>query len=91
MERDHWDTLFDELYLKTYARMDWRADDEQEALGAVALAGVKPGADILDCPCGFGRHSIVLANAGYRVVGADRSPVLLEEARVAAVGASRPS
>jgi ubiquinone/menaquinone biosynthesis C-methylase UbiE len=81
MERDHWDTLFDELYLRTYARLEHDVDDEGEALGAAALAGVEPGADVLDAPCGYGRHSIVLARAGYRVVGADRSPVLLDEAR----------
>lgn len=81
MERDHWDTLFDDLYLKTYARVDRDVDDEQEAMGAVGLAGVSPGCDVLDAPCGYGRHAIVLARAGYRVVGADRSPVLLEEAK----------
>ncbi len=47
----------------------------------MALAGVAPGAEILDAPCGYGRHSIPLARAGYRVTGADRSPVLLDEAR----------
>jgi ubiquinone/menaquinone biosynthesis C-methylase UbiE len=36
---------------------------------------------VLDCPCGFGRHSIPLAEAGHRVVAADRSPVQLEEAK----------
>ena len=81
VERDHWDTLFDDLYLRTYARLDRGVDDEEEALGAAALAGVEPGADVLDAPCGYGRHSIVLARAGYRVVGVDRSPVLLDEAR----------
>jgi ubiquinone/menaquinone biosynthesis C-methylase UbiE len=81
MERDHWDTLFDELYLRTYARMDRGVDDEAEAHAAAALAGVEPGAEVLDAPCGYGRHSIPLARAGYRVTGADRSPVLLEEAR----------
>ena len=81
VERDHWDTLFDELYLRTYARLERDVDDESEALGAVALAGVEPGADVLDAPCGYGRHSTVLARAGYRVTGVDRSPVLLEEAR----------
>ena len=90
MERDHWDTLFDELYLRTYARMERGADDEQEALGAVALAGAEPGADVLDCPCGYGRHSTVLARAGYRVVGVDRSPVLLDEARRRADGDEWP-
>jgi ubiquinone/menaquinone biosynthesis C-methylase UbiE len=81
MERDHWDRLFDELYLRTYARMDRGVDDEAEAHAAIAVTGVEPGADVLDAPCGYGRHSIPLARAGYRVTGADRSPVLLEEAR----------
>src|SRR5688572_16483203 len=81
MERDDWDTLFDDLYLRTYGRLDTGANDEGQALGAVGLAGVSPGADVLDAPCGYGRHAVVLARAGYRVVGVDRSPVLLEEAR----------
>jgi hypothetical protein len=34
MERDHWDTLFDDLCLRTYARVDRGENDEQEALGA---------------------------------------------------------
>ena len=44
------------------------------------LAGCPEGGDVLDAPCGFGRHSVPLARAGYRVVGADRSQVLLDEA-----------
>ena len=36
---------------------------------------------VLDAPCGFGRHSIALAHAGFNVTGADRSHVLLDEAR----------
>jgi SAM-dependent methyltransferase len=32
-------------------------------------------------PCGFGRHAVPLAEAGYRVTGVDRSGSLLEEAR----------
>ncbi|HYZ75803.1 MAG TPA: class I SAM-dependent methyltransferase [Gaiellaceae bacterium] len=81
MTRDDWDRLFDELYLRTYAVLERSGEAEVEALAAARLAGVEPGGDVLDCPCGYGRHSIPLARAGYRVVGADRSPVLLEEAR----------
>lgn len=81
MERDDWDDLFDGLYLRTYARLQEVVDSAGQALAAVALAGVEPGAEILDAPCGYGRHSIPLARAGYRVTGADRSPVLLDEAR----------
>ena len=78
---DDWDRLFGELYLRTYAVLERGGDPEAEALGAARLAGVEAGADVLDCPCGYGRHSIPLARAGFHVVGADRSPVLLEEAR----------
>lgn len=81
MERDYWDELFDELYLRTYAALDRGGPQEEEAIAAARLAGCAPGADILDAPCGYGRHSIPLARAGYHVVGVDRSPVLLEEAR----------
>jgi SAM-dependent methyltransferase len=81
MERDYWDELFDEIYLKTYARLDRGAAQDEEALAAARLAGCEPGAEILDAPCGYGRHSIPLARAGYHVVGLDRSPVLLDEAR----------
>lgn len=81
MERDDWDDLFDGLYLRTHARIQESVDSEAQALAAVALAGLEPPGEILDAPCGYGRHSIALARAGFKVTGADRSPVLLEEAR----------
>ena len=59
-----WDRLFDELYLRTYAALERGGDPEAEALAAARLAKVEPGADLLDCPCGYGRHSIPLARAG---------------------------
>jgi SAM-dependent methyltransferase len=42
-----------------------------------------PGAAILDLCCGFGRHSIGLARAGYRVTGIDASAGQLETAQQA--------
>ncbi len=90
MEQDYWDELFDEIYLKTYPV---RFDDRQsadEALAAARLAGVAPPADILDAPAGFGRHSLPLVEAGYRVTAVDRSPVQLAEGRRRAAGAERP-
>lgn len=84
-----WDELFDELYLRTYADHE-PGDPRQEALAAVRLAGVEPPAEVLDAPCGYGRHSNALAQAGFRVTGVDRSPVLLEEARSRSGGAEGP-
>ena len=57
MERDSWDELFDELYLELYASRLSKRDPGPEALGAAELARVPEGGDILDAPCGFGRHS----------------------------------
>ena len=42
---------------------------------------VKPGARLLDVPCGNGRHSIELARRGYRVSGIDLSDEFLAAAR----------
>ena len=49
-----------------------------------------PEAEILDCPCGFGRHAIPLAEAGYLVTGLDRSKSQLAEAERRRDGAEWP-
>jgi ubiquinone/menaquinone biosynthesis C-methylase UbiE len=76
-----WDAVFSDFYLRAFAGDERDAAAEEQALAAARLAGGEPGADVLDVPCGFGRHSIPLARAGYRVVGVDRSQALLDEAR----------
>ncbi|PZE19936.1 class I SAM-dependent methyltransferase [Paenibacillus xerothermodurans] len=42
---------------------------------------LEPGAQVLDLCCGMGRHSMALADFGYRVTGVDLSEVLLHQAR----------
>jgi SAM-dependent methyltransferase len=81
-----WDALFNEFYLRAYAADERDAEASAQALAAARLAGCPDGGDVVDVPCGFGRHSIPLARAGYRVTGVDRSQVLLEEARRRAAG-----
>jgi SAM-dependent methyltransferase len=81
MQPDHWDELFDEIYLRTYLPRLGEYDSEGEARAAASLAGVDPPAEILDAPSGFGRHAIPLAEAWYRVTAVDRSAVQLEEGR----------
>jgi SAM-dependent methyltransferase len=76
-----WDTMFDEIYLTTYAANLGERDSDEEARLAALLAGVEPPADILDAPTGFGRHALPLAKLGFHVVGVDRSGVQLSEAR----------
>ena len=74
-----WDDVFDETYLRTYMPFFDDARTREEARGAIALADVEPGAEVLDCPVGFARHALVLAADGYRVTGLDRSQVQLAE------------
>jgi ubiquinone/menaquinone biosynthesis C-methylase UbiE len=76
-----WDVIFDQLYLRTYAHIIDSELAPKEAEGLVRLVGLESGADLLDCPCGYGRHSIEFARLGLHVTGADRSEVLLAEAR----------
>ena len=74
-----WDELFDESYGLLYGPFLTEEGARAGAVGAANLAGVRPGDEILDCPCGFARHALVLSEMGYRVTGADRSAVQLAE------------
>src|SRR5690348_12579260 len=42
---------------------------------------LKQGSTILDLPCGNGRHSLLLARMGYRVMGVDLSSTCIRAAR----------
>jgi ubiquinone/menaquinone biosynthesis C-methylase UbiE len=78
---DVWDAFFSDFYLRAYASEERDAEAETQALAAARLSGCPEGGELLDAPCGFGRHSIPLARAGYRITGVDRSASLLGEAR----------
>jgi ubiquinone/menaquinone biosynthesis C-methylase UbiE len=86
-----WDAFFSDFYLRAYADDERQSEAEGQALAAARLAGCPDGGDLLDVPCGFGRHAIPLARAGYPVVGVDRSPSLLAEAERRAEGDRRPT
>jgi SAM-dependent methyltransferase len=51
-----------------------------EVQGVERLLGLSPGNSILDCPCGYGRHSIPLAEKGYKVLGVDINQEMLAAA-----------
>ncbi len=85
-----WDAFFSDFYLRAYAADEREGEAEAQALAAARLSGCPEGGELLDVPCGFGRHSIPLARAGYRVTGVDRSAALLDEARRRAGGQRWP-
>lgn len=53
---------------------------KSEVDGVINLLSLKKGASILDCPCGYGRHSIELACRGFEVSGSDINSVHLQKA-----------
>jgi ubiquinone/menaquinone biosynthesis C-methylase UbiE len=85
-----WDAFFSDFYLRAYADAERESAAAAQALAAARLAGCPEGGALLDVPCGFGRHAIPLAAAGYRVVGVDRSQALVDEARRRAGNARHP-
>ena len=64
-----WDALFSDFYLRAFADEERDAEAQAQALAAARLAGAPDGGDVLDVPCGFGRHTVPLGRAGYRAVG----------------------
>ena len=76
-----WDAFFSEFYLRAFAEAERSAEARAQALAAATLVGCPPGGDLLDVPCGFGRHAVPLALEGMRVVGVDRAQQLLDEAQ----------
>lgn len=52
-----------------------------EVEGLLQLAQPKLGGDVLDIPCGTGRHAVALARRGFAVTGVDRTALYLERAR----------
>jgi len=72
--------VFDEDYLRTLPFMS--ADQTLREVEFIESSlGVKPGGQILDVGCGYGRHSIELVQRGLDVTGLDLSlPLLLRAA-----------
>lgn len=54
---------------------------EREVDGVVSLLNLRPPARVLDCPCGYGRHSLELFDRGCEVVGVDLNRTHLARAR----------
>jgi len=78
--RDWWRHHFDQAYWRLHHPLFPEAQSRREVAGMIELLGQPVGVRVLDAPCGWGRHTVLLAEAGYDVTGADLSPDLLAQA-----------
>jgi SAM-dependent methyltransferase len=70
------------LYKKTLESLRDRAEQQIKCIIAIfENYKVPKNGIILDHCCGIGRHSILLAEKGYNVVGVDISPIFIERAK----------
>jgi SAM-dependent methyltransferase len=83
-----WDLYFNELYVRMFEVILTPDRTTEELSGVLGFLDLAPGARILDLACGHGRHSVLLARAGYRVTGLDRSAHMLWRGRAAAASGS---
>jgi SAM-dependent methyltransferase len=82
-----WQSYFDAQYLLEYEPLFSLERDRHEVARLIDVLGLPSGARVLDVPCGQGRHSHLLAEAGFDVDGLDYSPDLLARARRRGTGA----
>ncbi len=70
-----------ELYREALEALVEKAGAEVEGLMSIfSEHRVPEGARVLDLACGIGRHSVLLAEKGFRVVGVDLSPTFISRA-----------
>ncbi|HEX6589712.1 MAG TPA: class I SAM-dependent methyltransferase [Longimicrobiales bacterium] len=78
-----WRQHFDDDYFRLHDPLFSEEQSREEVGAMLELLGLPAGARILDVPCGWGRHTRLLSEAGFEVTGADLSPDLLRRARAA--------
>jgi SAM-dependent methyltransferase len=61
-----------------------------EADGVIRYLCLQPGERVMDCPCGYGRHSIALLEKGIQAVGYDINSVHLNKAIETAAAKNLP-
>ncbi|MDA2893920.1 class I SAM-dependent methyltransferase [Mycolicibacterium sp. BiH015] len=71
---------FDDFYKNETQSPPWVIGEPQAAIVELERAGLISGR-VLDVGCGTGEHTILLATAGYDVVGVDGSPTAVAHAR----------
>ena len=77
--------FFGDLYIRLIKDREMNLENDGETNleidGITNYIKLKKQAKILDCPCGYGRHSIGLALKGFSVTGVDINSVHLNKAK----------
>lgn len=72
-----WRDYFGDDFFKLHVDLFPEGLSRREVAGMIELLQLAAGARVLDVPCGWGRHAVLLAEAGFQVVGSDLSHALL--------------
>ena len=75
-----WERYFDDDFIDLYSPFLTQERTRAEVAGLLEILALPVGAYVLDLGCGWGRHSIELADAGLVVTGVDLSATLLHHA-----------
>ena len=81
IQSNWWETFFTGVAVDMWLQAIPAEHTIREVDRLEKLLDARPGAEILDVPCGAGRLALVLAQRGYRVTGVDFSNECLEHAR----------
>jgi ubiquinone/menaquinone biosynthesis C-methylase UbiE len=81
-----WRSYFDHDWFRLHEPLFPEELSRREVAGMIELLGVTHGARILDSPCGWGRHTKLLREAGFDAWGADLSYDLLRRFGSSSVG-----
>jgi SAM-dependent methyltransferase len=84
IKSDWWRHFFDGLAVEFWLRMTPQSATQEEAAFIERMLQAPKGAELLDVPCGGGRHAVALASNGYRMTGVDISPTCLGAAQALA-------
>ena len=81
-----WTTYFDENYLLEFEPLFEESINRAQVARLLEILGLPDSAALLDCPCGQGRHTHLLAETGFDVTGVDYSAPLLAIAQERGTG-----
>lgn len=71
---------FSDAWLSAFLGQRDSAATRREA--EFVAASLRPNSNVLDIPCGYGRHGAILAELGHDVIGLDRDARMLSRARI---------